>query len=71
MRNQGYAEGLQYELEVRYAGRDFTRILALTQELLSTKVDLLVASGPMTRAAPFAAQSVPVVFAISGLMQGL
>jgi putative ABC transport system substrate-binding protein len=51
---------------VRYAGRDFSRILALTQELLATKVDLVVAAGPMTRAAPFAAQSVPVVFALSG-----
>ena len=66
MRERGYVEGSDHELEVRYAGRDYSRIPALVQELLSSKVDLVVTAGPMTRAAPFLAQSVPVVFGFSG-----
>lgn len=66
MRERGYVEGGDHELEIRYAGRDYSRIMALAQELLSSKVDLAVTGGPMTRAAPFLAQSVPVVFGFSG-----
>ena len=63
---RGYVEGSDYELEVRYAGRDYSRILILAQELLAAKPDLVVTAGPMTRGAPFLAQSVPVVFGFSG-----
>ena len=66
MRARGYVEGSDYELEVRYAGRDYSRILILAQELLAAKPDLVVTAGPMTRGAPFLAQSVPVVFGFSG-----
>ena len=66
MRERGYVEGGDHELEVRYAGRDYSRIPALVQELLSSKIDLVVTAGPMTRATPFLAQSVPVVFGFSG-----
>ena len=66
LRDRGYVEGSDHEIEIRYAGRDYSRIPALVQELLSSKVDLVVTAGPMTRAAPFLAQSVPVVFALSG-----
>ena len=38
----------------------------MVQELLSAKVDVAVTAGPMTRAAPLIAQSLPVVFALSG-----
>lgn len=66
MRERGLVEGGDHELEVRYAGRDYSRIPQLAQELLASKVDLIVTAGPMTRAAPFLAQSVPVVFGFSG-----
>jgi putative ABC transport system substrate-binding protein len=66
MHERGYVEGSDHELEIRYAGRDYSRILQLAQELLAAKVDLVITDGPMTRAAPFVAQSVPVVFGFSG-----
>ena len=66
LRERGYIEGSDHDLEVRYANRDFTRISSLVQELLSAKVDVAVTAGPMTRAAPLIAQSLPVVFALSG-----
>jgi putative ABC transport system substrate-binding protein len=66
MRGVGYAEGTHYELEIRYAGRDYSRFAALVQELLADKPDLIITAGAATRVAPFAAQSVPVVFGFSG-----
>ncbi|MDF2973982.1 MAG: transporter substrate-binding protein [Microvirga sp.] len=66
MRDIGYAEGRDYTLELRYAGRDYSRFPSLVHELLAAKVDLIITGGASTRAAPFAAQSVPVVFAFSG-----
>jgi putative ABC transport system substrate-binding protein len=66
MRELGYEEGRNYELVARYAARDYGRFPALVQELLQARVDLVVTMGAATRAAPFAAQSVPVVFAFSG-----
>ena len=66
MRALGYGEGRDFVLEVRYAGRDYSRFPALVEELLRTRIDLMVAAGPASRAAPFAAASVPVVFGFSG-----
>jgi putative ABC transport system substrate-binding protein len=50
----------------RFAARNYARFPTLVQELLEAKVNLIVTGGASTRAAPFAAQSVPVVFAFSG-----
>jgi putative ABC transport system substrate-binding protein len=66
MRALGYLEGRNFALEVRYAHRDYRRFQGLVQELIAAKVDLIVTSGAATRGAPFAAQSVPVVFGFSG-----
>jgi putative ABC transport system substrate-binding protein len=66
MRDMGYLEGRDYLLEIRYAGRDYGRFPVLVQELIAAKPNLIVTGGAATRAAPFAAQSVPVVFAFSG-----
>jgi putative tryptophan/tyrosine transport system substrate-binding protein len=66
MGGMGYVEGSDYSLEIRYAGRAYSRFSTLVQELLAAKVDLIVTGGAATRAAPFAAQSVPVVFGFSG-----
>jgi len=62
----GYVQGRNFVLEVRYAHRDYARLPSLVQELLAAKVELIVTGGASSRAAPFAAQSVPVVFGFSG-----
>lgn len=62
----GYVEGRDYSLEIRHAGLDYGKFQPLVQELLATRVDVIVTGGPAIRAAPFAAQSVPVVFGFSG-----
>jgi putative ABC transport system substrate-binding protein len=66
MGNVGYREGRDFVIEARFANRDYNRFPALVDELLSAKVALVVMGGPASRAAPFAAKSVPVVFAFSG-----
>ena len=66
MRALGYVQDRNFILEVRYAHRDYARLPALVQELLAAKVELIVTGGASSRAAPFAAQSVPVVFGFSG-----
>jgi putative ABC transport system substrate-binding protein len=66
MRALGYGEGRDFVIEVRYAARDYSRFPALVEELLSARVDLIVAGGPDSGAAPLAAASVPVVFGFSG-----
>src|SRR3954453_20461534 len=62
----GHVEGHDYTIEARYAGLDYRKFQPLVLELLAERVDLIVTGGPATRAAPFAAQSVPVVFGFSG-----
>ncbi len=66
MRALGYVEGRDFVIEVRYARRDYSRFPALVEELLRARVDLIVAGGPASRAAPLAGASVPVVFGFSG-----
>src|SRR5262249_50090381 len=65
MRALGYAEDRDFVVEVRYAQRDYARFPALIEELLRARVDLVLAAGPASRAAPLAG-SVPVVFGFSG-----
>ena len=65
MRALGYAEDRDFVVEVRYAQRDYTRFPVLVEELLRARVDLILAAGPASRAAPLAG-SVPVVFGFSG-----
>jgi len=62
----GYVEGRDFVIEARFAHRDYDRFPGLVGELLSAKVVLIVMGGPASRAAPFAARSVPVVFGFSG-----
>jgi putative tryptophan/tyrosine transport system substrate-binding protein len=66
MRALGYGEGRDFVIEVRYAQRDYSRFPVLVEELLRARVDLIVAGGPASRAAPLAGASVPVVFGFSG-----
>lgn len=62
----GYRSGRDFVLEERYAHRDYTRFPALVDELLRSRVDILVVAGPATRAVPMAERTVPVVFVFSG-----
>jgi putative ABC transport system substrate-binding protein len=62
----GYVQGRDFVLEVRYAHRNYARLPSLVRELLAAKVELIVTGGASSRGAPFAAQSVPVVFGFSG-----
>ena len=65
MRALGYAEDRDFVVDLRYAQRDYTRFPVLVEELLRARVDLILAAGPASRAAPLAG-SVPVVFGFSG-----
>ena len=66
MSSVGYLEGRDFIIEARFAHRDYRRFPGLVAELLSAKVALIVMGGPASHAAPYAAKSVPVVFAFSG-----
>ena len=66
MRALGYGEGRDFVIEVRYAGRDYTRFPALLEELLRARIDVIVAAGPAFRTAALTTISVPVVFGFSG-----
>src|SRR6516165_1977807 len=78
MRDLGYVEGRNIAYEFRYYGDDVESIPSLIGDLLSAKVDVIVAGGaPATRAAQTATQSIPIVMgAVSdplgiGLIAGL
>jgi putative ABC transport system substrate-binding protein len=66
MRAAGYEAGRDYELEIRYAERDYGRFARLIQELLGSDVTIMVLGGPASKAAALAAARVPVVFGFSG-----
>lgn len=57
----GFVEGRNLEVEYRFADGKLERGPALAAELLARKPDVLVAVGPLARAAVAATDSVPVV----------
>src|SRR5688500_6660228 len=65
LRERGYVEGKDVELELRYAPGNPDALRAVLSELTRGKVDLAVSSGPAIRAMR-AAADIPVLFAISG-----
>src|SRR5207244_5151894 len=67
LRELGYVEGQNIAIEYRYAEGKFERLPDLAAELVSLKVDLIVASSaPETGAAKRATTSIPIVFAAHG-----
>ena len=60
----GLTEGKNVLIEFRWAGGDYDKLPAIATELLSRRVDVLVAAGgdPSARAAKTATSTVPIVF---------
>ena len=62
LRNLGYIEGKNIVIEYRYADGNLRRLPELAEELVSLKVDVIVASGAGGMAAKNATQTIPIVF---------
>ena len=61
LRELGYVDGQNIRPEPRYAGGQVERFADLAAELVSLKVDVIVASGPMIQAAVKATDTIPIV----------
>jgi len=67
LRALGYVEGKNIVLESRYADNQLDRLPALADELVWTKVDVLVAADtPEALAAKNTTKTIPIVFVIGG-----
>ena len=63
LRERGYVEGTSIAVEHRFAARDAAKLDAFAAELVSLKVDLIVAvATPAAQAARKATKAIPVVF---------
>jgi putative ABC transport system substrate-binding protein len=74
MRDLGYVEGRNLQLEVRFADSKVERVADLVKELLSSKVDVIVATAsPVYRALQRLNSSIPVVVTVTAdpLLEGL
>ena len=64
LRELGYTEGKNIEIEYRWAEGNFDRLPELAAELVRLKVDIIVSAGPQpTRASKRATATVPIVMA--------
>jgi putative ABC transport system substrate-binding protein len=64
MRELGYEHGRNVLIEPRYAGERIERLPGLIEELVGSKVDVIVSAGPaVTRAARQVTSTVPIVMA--------
>ena len=67
MRERGYQEGRDYEIEYRFASGDAGRYPAMAAELVGRHVDLIVTRGtPSVLAAKNATTTIPIVMAAIG-----
>ena len=67
LREVGYVEGRNIIIEYRYAGEQYERLLALAQELVQLKVDVIVSHGiPGPLAARQATATIPIVMTSAG-----
>jgi putative ABC transport system substrate-binding protein len=65
LREQGYAEGTDVDIEVRFADEHYERLTALASELINRKIDVLFAiTTPAAVAARRATASIPIVFTL-------
>ena len=65
LRDLGYIEGKNLQIESRYADGDSTRLAGLASELVGLKVDVIVTSGPGITATRFTTALIPIVMAFS------
>ncbi len=66
MRELGYVEGKNFQLEVRWGQGDLKRLPILAAELVQLKVDVIVAAtSPAILAAEQATQTIPIVMPLS------
>ena len=65
MRQQGYVEGRNLVIEVRWADGRFDRLPALADELVARKVEVIItASPPAVQAAKNATNKIPIVMIV-------
>jgi putative ABC transport system substrate-binding protein len=63
MRDLGYVEGVNLQVEQRFADGQYERLPGLARELVARKVDIIVvSSSPAIRAARQATSTIPIVF---------
>ena len=62
LKEAGYVEGRDVTVEYRWAEGHYERLSALTEDLLSHQVAVIVANGPAALAAQSVATSTPIVF---------
>lgn len=65
-RDLGYVEGQNLVIEARWADGHYDRLPALAAELVRLQPDVIVTSGPGTRAAKEATATIPIVMAVAG-----
>jgi putative ABC transport system substrate-binding protein len=66
LRELGYVEGQNIQVEYRYAGNDIARLAAMAAALVDAKVDLIVAGGTQAIvAAKQATATIPIVFPVT------
>ena len=65
-RDLGYVEGQNLVIEARWADGRYERLPALAAELVRLQPDVIVTSGPGTRAAKEATATIPIVMAVAG-----
>jgi len=66
LRELGYVEGQNIQVEYRYAGNDMGRLAAMAADLVESKVDLIVAGGTQAIvAARQATATIPIVFPVT------
>jgi putative ABC transport system substrate-binding protein len=66
LKELGLVEGQSIALTYRWADGNFERLPGLVDEILASKVDVIIALGPATWAAKRATSTVPIVTAFSG-----
>jgi putative tryptophan/tyrosine transport system substrate-binding protein len=61
MKDLGYVEGKDFVMDWRYADGNYGRLDGLASDLVQTKVDVIVASGPAVASAIKATKVIPIV----------